>query len=52
MTTEIELRGNKKFGDVNRNNVNRGDINRRKYIFFLTEKLKVLTQNEITFSKT
>ena len=28
MTMQIEVRGNKKFDDVNRNNVNRGDINR------------------------
>ena len=29
MTTQIEVRGNKKFGDINRKNVNRGDVNRR-----------------------
>ena len=29
MTTQIEVRGNIKFDDVNRNNVNRGDVNRR-----------------------
>ena len=28
MTTQIEVRGNKKFDDVNENNVIRGDINR------------------------
>ena len=29
MTTQIEVRANKKFDDVNQNNVNRGDVNRR-----------------------
>ena len=27
--TQIEVRGDKKFDDVNRNNVNRDDVNRR-----------------------
>ena len=30
MTTQIEVKGNKQFDDVNRNNVNQGDLNRRK----------------------
>ena len=29
MTTQIEVVGNKKYDDVNGNNVNRGDVNRR-----------------------
>ena len=29
MTTQIEIRGNKKFYDVNRSNYNRGKVNRR-----------------------
>ena len=29
LTTQIEIRGNKKFVDVNRNNVNRCDVNLR-----------------------
>ena len=29
MTTQIEVRGNEQFDDVNRNNANRGDVNRK-----------------------
>ena len=29
MTTQIEVKGNKKFYDINRNNINRGDVDRR-----------------------
>ena len=29
MTTQIEVRGNNKFDYVNRNNANRGDVNRK-----------------------
>ena len=29
MTMQIEIRGSKKFDNVNRNNFNRGDVNRR-----------------------
>ena len=28
MTMQIEVRGNKKFDDVNQNNINQGDVNR------------------------
>ena len=33
MTAQIEIRGNKKFDDVNQNNVNRGNVNLRRICF-------------------
>ena len=33
MTTQLEVRGNKRFDDVSRNNVNRGYVNRRITVF-------------------
>ena len=32
MTTQIEVKENKKFDNINRNNVNRGNVNRRNTI--------------------
>ena len=40
MTTQIEVRWNKKFDDVNRNNVNRGDVNRRITVFISSLVIK------------
>ena len=34
MTTQIEVRGNKQFDDINRYNINPGDINRRITVLF------------------
>ena len=31
---QIEVGGNKQFDDVNRNNVNQGDVNRRITVYF------------------
>ena len=35
MTTQIEVKGNKHFDEVNRNNVNRSDVNRRTTVIIL-----------------
>ena len=52
MTTQIEVEGNKIFGDINRNNVNRGNAvvkNRRAHQnttnLFLSVKNKLTIQN-------
>ena len=34
MTTQTEVRGNKKFDDINRNNINRDDVNRGITVLF------------------
>ena len=44
MTTQIEVRGNKKFDDVNRNNGNRGDVNRRITVLQREQKRKLKFQ--------
>ena len=44
MTTQIEVRGNKKFDDVNRNNVNRGNVNRRITVLQREHKRKLKFQ--------
>ena len=38
MTTQIEFRGNKKFDGIQRNSVNRGDVNRRITVVFIGVK--------------
>ena len=40
MTRQIEVGVNKKFDDVNRNNVNRGDVNQR-----ITVLAKIIAQD-------
>ena len=47
MTTQIEVRGNKKFYDLNRNNLNRGNINRR----ITVTQLNLTTANGVLNNK-
>ena len=45
MTTQVEVKGNKQFDDVNRNNVNQADVNRRKTTKTISRLNVYLTQN-------
>ena len=40
MTAQINVKGNKKFGNINRNKVNQGDVNPRITVLFWTALTK------------
>ena len=46
MTTQIKVRGKKKFDNANRDNVNRGDVNRRITIILL---ILLLSYHQLDF---